>query len=60
MFEDIEIRRHSYANKTGIIHIDRRKDFELRLLANKQMARPVIKKKFFRRNKSKGDSQKSY
>ena len=31
MFEKIEIRKHSYANKTAILHIDRIEEFKRKL-----------------------------
>ncbi len=44
MFDKIEIRRHSYSNKTAILHIDRIETFKRKLL-EKQQAVKVVEKK---------------
>lgn len=39
MFNKIEIRRHTYSNKTAILHIDRIEEFKRKLLEQNHAAK---------------------
>lgn len=41
MLDYIEIRTHSYANKTGIVHIDRRNEFRRKKQERKEEPAPI-------------------